>query len=265
MANEILFDVKGSVATLTLNRPQMLNAVNEEAGKLLVAYLSQAERDPAIRCLLFKGAGDNFCAGGDVSMFKTMLDRSADERRAHYRTFLAFLHLGLASLARMPKPVVAVVRGAAVGIGLSFTLASDLAIAADNAKFALAYTQIGVSPDGSATFFLPRTVGLKKAKEIALLNERMDAQTALGLGIINRVVPLADLDKAADDLAAKLAAGATGAIGRTKALLNASLHRTLAEQLDAETEFFAESAASADFAEGVGAFMAKRPPTFTGK
>lgn len=265
MANEILLDAKDGIATLTLNRPQVLNAVDEEAGKLLVRYASEIERDPAIRCVLLKGAGDNFCAGGDVTMFRTMLDKSADERRAHYRSFLAFLHLGLASLARMPKPVVAVVRGAAAGIGLSFTLVSDLAIAADNAKFALAYTQIGVSPDGSGTYFLPRTVGLKKAKEIALLNERMDAQTALGLGLINRVVPLAELDAQADALAHKLAAGATGAMGRTKALLNASLHRTLAEQLDAETEAFADSAASADFAEGVGAFLAKKPPSFTGK
>lgn len=264
MADELLFSAKAGVATLTLNRPQVLNALNEDMGRLLVRHVSDIERDPAIRCVLLKAAGDNFCAGGDVTMFRTMLDKSPEERRQHYRNFLAFLHLGLASLARMPKPVVAVVRGAAAGIGLSFTLVADLALAADNAKFALAYTQIGVSPDGSATFFLPRTVGLKKAKEIALLNERMDAAAALSLGLINRVVPLADLDRAADELAARLAAGATGAFGRTKALLNASLHRTLAEQLDAETEMFAESAASADFAEGVGAFLAKKPPVFTG-
>jgi 2-(1,2-epoxy-1,2-dihydrophenyl)acetyl-CoA isomerase len=129
----------------------------------------------------------------------------------------------------------------------------------------MAYGAIGLSPDGSSTFFLPRIVGLKKAKEIAFLNDRFDAQTALELGIINRVVPVAELDDAVNKLATRLANSATGAIGRTKALLNRSLHSNIADQLEEEVEHFAAAAASDDFVEGVTAFLEKRAPEFKGR
>jgi len=168
-------------------------------------------------------------------------------------------------MMRMPKPVIAQIQGAAAGIGLSFALAADLAIAADDAKFTMAYNQLGVSPDGSSSFFLPRTVGLRKAKELAFLGDRFDAQAALEFGVVNRVVPRAELESTVNEWAGRLTAGATQAIGRTKLLMNQSFAATAVEQLDAETEHFAASTATADFVDGVTAFLEKRAPKFSGK
>jgi 2-(1,2-epoxy-1,2-dihydrophenyl)acetyl-CoA isomerase len=160
----------------------------------------------------------------------------------------------------MPKPVIAAVSGAAAGFGMSLMMACDLVIAADNAYFSLAYALIGASPDGGSTFALPRTVGAKKAMEIALLGERFDAATAERLGLVNRVVPLAALDQETSKLAARLAAGPSAVYGRTKALLNGSLNASLETQLQREAEAFAQSAAEPDFAEGIRAFIEKRKP-----
>jgi 2-(1,2-epoxy-1,2-dihydrophenyl)acetyl-CoA isomerase len=156
------------------------------------------------------------------------------------------------------------VRGAAAGFGLSLMMACDLAIAADNAYFTLAYTLIGASPDGGSTFSLPRIVGQKKAMEIALLGDRFDASTAERLGIVNRVVPAAALEEETARLAARLASGPTAVYARTKTLLQASLNASLPAQLQAEAEAFAASAAEPDFREGLAAFIEKRKPQFKG-
>jgi 2-(1,2-epoxy-1,2-dihydrophenyl)acetyl-CoA isomerase len=160
----------------------------------------------------------------------------------------------------MPKPVLASVRGAAAGFGMSLMMACDLVIAADNAYFSLAYASIGASPDGGSTFALPRIVGAKKAMEIALLAERFDAATAERLGLVNRVVPAASLDEVTAKLAARLAAGPVAVYGRTKHLLHASLGSSLESQLQREAEAFAQSASEPAFAEGVRAFIEKRKP-----
>ena len=160
----------------------------------------------------------------------------------------------------MRKPVIASIRGSAAGVGMSLVLASDLAIAAEDAVFVLAYCQIGTSPDGGSTYSLPRTVGLKRAFEFALLNDRLDANGARGAGLINRVVPGAALDQETEKLAARLARGPAHAYANTKELLNGSLVRNLNDQLDAEAVSFAECAATDDFAEGIAAFIEKRPP-----
>ncbi|MBM3504804.1 MAG: enoyl-CoA hydratase [Alphaproteobacteria bacterium] len=265
MTGTVLLDVANGIARLTFNRPQQLNALSEELGRDLIALTGRIENDPAIRCVVLQGAGDHFCAGGDITMFREIAKKPALERQRTEREFLHGIHVAILSLVEMPKPVLARVQGAAAGIGLSFVLLADLAIAADDAKFTLAYNQIGLSPDGSSSFFLPRTVGLKKATEIAFLGERFDAKTALSLGIVNRVVPRAELDTTVDALANKLASGATQAMGRTKALFRRSAHASLADQLAAEVEAFAASAATDDFVEGANAFLEKRPPRFRGK
>src|SRR5918999_5167880 len=164
-----------------------------------------------------------------------------------------------------PKAVVAAVRGAVAGFGLSLMMAADLVLAADSAYFPLAYTLIGVSPDGGSTFSLPRIVGQKKAMEIALLGERFDAATAERLGLVNHVVAASSLDAETAKLAARLAAGPTAVYARTKALLNGSLDATLDTQLQREAESFAQCASEADFQEGLAAFIEKRKPAFKGR
>jgi len=167
-------------------------------------------------------------------------------------------------LRHMPKPVVAVVRGAAAGFGLSLVLAADLALAAEDAIFASGYIHLGTSPDGGLTATLGRVVGLKQAAELMMLGERFDAERALALGLVNRLVPPAALEGEALALATRLANGPTHAYARTKALLQATLGEAFDAQLRRETESFAACAAGEEFVEGVRAFLEKRPPNFAG-
>ena len=202
-------------------------------------------------------------AGGDLKWFHGLLaGRAPAEIRAQFEAFIGEVHPLIVSLRRMPKPVVASVRGAAAGFGMSLMMACDLALAADDAYFTLAYTLIGATPDGGSTYALPRLVGQKKAMEIALLGERFDARAAERLGLVNRVVAAASLEAETERLAAQLAAGPAAVYARTKALINRSLERTLESQLQEEAERFAESAAEPDFAEGLRAFLEKRKPAW---
>lgn len=264
MSDEVVLDMHDGIARLKLNRPKMLNALDGNLGNLLIKHSSALRSNGEVRCIILEGTGDNFCAGGDITMFKSMLDLHPAERQHHYQLFLSQLHLAILNFMRTPAPLIARVQGAAAGFGLSLVLAADLAVAADNAKFTLAYSQIGLSPDGSSTYFLPRIVGLKKAKELAFFGDRFDAAEALRLGILNQVVPLSDLDSVVDELAQRVSRGATQALGRTKFLLDQSLHNDAVTQLEAETEAFAAGTASDDFLEGVNSFLEKRAPSFRG-
>jgi 2-(1,2-epoxy-1,2-dihydrophenyl)acetyl-CoA isomerase len=265
MANEIIAEKSKSVLTLTLNRPEVLNALNGPLTDQLFDHLAAAENDPAIRCVVIRGGGGHFMAGGDLKLFHGELNRPAEERRRHFEKFVYLVHPLVQAIKRLPKPVVASVEGAAGGFGVSLMLACDLVIAADTSFYTMAYCSIGTSPDGSSTYFLPRNVGLKKAMELALLCERFDAATAKELGMVNWVVPAAELNAETAKLAQRLASGPTRAYGNTKRLLNASLHSTLDEQLQAEAESFADCAASGDFVEGITAFVEKRKAKFKGK
>jgi 2-(1,2-epoxy-1,2-dihydrophenyl)acetyl-CoA isomerase len=261
----VLVGREGAVATVTLNRPEALNALNRELTLGLRESLFSMEVDETVRCVVIRG-GEHFMAGGDLKWFKSMSEgRSAAENRVQFEGFIHEVHALIVSLRRMPKPVVASVRGAVAGFGMSLMMAADLAIAADNAYFTLAYTLVGVSPDGGSTFALPRIVGQKKAMEIALLGDRFDAAAAERLGLVNRVVPASSLDAETQKLAARLAAGPTAVYARTKALLNASLGSSLESQLQREAEAFALSASQPDFHEGLAAFVEKRKPRFSGR
>jgi 2-(1,2-epoxy-1,2-dihydrophenyl)acetyl-CoA isomerase len=254
----------GGVATITLNRPQALNALDQELTLALRDAVFTVEHDEGIRCVVLRG-GEHFMAGGDLKRFKTLAEgRSAAENRIQFEGFVREVHAVILSLRRMPKPVIAGVRGAVAGVGMSLMMAADLALAADSAYFTLAYTLIGVSPDGGSTFALPRIVGQKKAMEIALLGERFDAASAERLGLVNRVVPSSTLDSETAKLAARLAAGPTAVYARTKALLNGSLNASLESQLQREAEAFAQSTSEPDFQEGLAAFVEKRKPHFKG-
>jgi 2-(1,2-epoxy-1,2-dihydrophenyl)acetyl-CoA isomerase len=261
----VLVAREGGVATITLNRPQALNALNRELTVALRDAVFAVENDAAVRCVVLRG-GEHFMAGGDLKWFKTLAEgRTSAENRVQFEAFVHEVHALILSVRRMPKPVIAGVRGAVAGFGMSLMMATDLAIAADSAYFTLAYTLIGVSPDGGSTFSLPRIVGQKKAMEIALLGERFDAAGAERLGLVNRVVPSASLDAETGKLAARLAAGPTAVYARTKALVNGSLNATLESQLQREAEAFAQSASEPDFQEGLAAFVEKRKPQFKGR
>lgn len=261
----VLVGREGAVATITLNRPEALNALNRELTLALRESVFSMEVDETVRCVVIRG-GEHFMAGGDLKWFRGMSEgRSAAENRVQFEGFIHEVHALIVSLRRMPKPVLASVRGAVAGFGMSLMMSSDLAIAADSAYFTLAYTLVGVSPDGGSTFALPRIVGQKKAMEIALLGDRFEAATAERLGLVNRVVPSQNLDSETAKLAARLAAGPTAVYARTKALLNASLASSLESQLQREAEAFAQSASEPDFQEGLAAFVEKRKPRFTGR
>ena len=262
---DLLVEKNNSIATLTFNRPQARNALSIEMRSNLRDVLAELEYDDDIRCIVLRGSGDHFMAGGDVKRMVDYIDKPEAEIRAAFIQRIHELHPIMFTMRRMPKPIIASVAGAAAGAGVSMALACDLVIAADSAFFTLAYVHIGTSPDGSASFNLPRAVGIKKAMEIALLGDRFDAQTAQDIGMINFVVPEADLQAETGKLAARLASGPTRVYGNTKRLLYRSLENEWESQLQLEGETFADCAARADFREGVTAFAEKRKPNFTGK
>jgi 2-(1,2-epoxy-1,2-dihydrophenyl)acetyl-CoA isomerase len=261
MNDTVLLDINGTIATVTLNRPAQLNALNDAMMHALRDVLGKVEADANIRVVILKGAGKAFMAGGDVAMFHA----KKDEVSELFHELGGIFHDSIKSLRRMGKPVLASVQGACAGGGLSVMLACDLAIAADTSQFTLAYARIGTSPDGGSTHFLPRIVGTRKAMELALLTEAFDAKKAVELGLVNWVVPEADLGAETRRIAERLASGPTRAHANAKALINATFDRPLEAQLDAEVKAFADCASGADFKEGVTAFVEKRKPQFRGE
>ena len=255
---------ENGVATLTMNRPDSRNALSMDMRKLLCEALHEVELDTAVRCVVLKGEGDHFMAGGDVKGIGESIKKSPEEIRKEFMLRIHDLHPIMFAMRRMPKPIIASCRGAAAGAGVSIALACDLVIASEEAFFTLAYCKIGTSPDGSSSFHLPRAVGIKKAMEIALLGDRFDANTAKDIGMINFVVPSNDLESETKKLAKRLADGPTHVYGNTKALFYRSLESEFESQLQAEAEYLSDCASRNDFKEGVTAFIEKRSPNFTG-
>lgn len=253
------------VATLVMNRPEARNALSMDMRAALADVLHDIERDESVRCVVLKGAGEHFMAGGDVKGMGESIKKSPEEIRKEFILRIHDLHPIMFAMRRMPKPIIASCQGAAAGAGVSMALACDLVIASEDAFFTLAYCRIGTSPDGSSSFHLPRAVGIKKAMEIALLGDRFDAQTAKDIGMINFVVPTAELEAETNALAQRLAAGPTHVYGNTKALFYRSLESEFEAQLQAEAEYFSDCASRPDFKEGVTAFIEKREARFTGK
>lgn len=257
----VVYELDGGVATLTLNRPESLNALDPAMVEALQGATRQAAGDARVRAVIVRGAGEHFMAGGDLKWFREQSTLPVDTRRQRFTALLGGVHAAVREIKRMDKPVIATVQGAVAGFGVSLMLACDLVLAAGNAYFTLAYSSIALSPDGGATWSLPRHVGLKRAMEIALLGERFDATRALELGLINRLVDSAQLDVEGRQLARRLAAGPALALASSKALLNASAAASpgsLETQLLAEEQAFVDCAAHPDFAEGLAAFFEKR-------
>lgn len=264
MPEAVIIRRDGAVATVSINRPGNNNVLDMAVAEALRAALDAVAIDPGVRVVVLRGEGRHFMVGGDIRWFGALLGLPAAERRAQLARIIDQAHAAVACIQSMDKPVIAAVRGAAAGFGLSLMAACDLVVAERTAVFTLAYGGLGTSPDGGSTFTLPRLLGTKRAMELALLNERIDAARACELGLINRVVDAAELDAEVAALASHLAAGPSAAIARTKHLINASAARSLPEQLLAEQKEFLASSLTGDFAEGVRAFMEKRMPEFHG-
>ena len=252
----------GGVATLTLNRPDAFNALNRALGRDLFDAVLEVDEDPAVRCVVVTGAGKAFCAGGDVKDFADNLPRIG----VVIKELTTYLHGAVSRLARTEKPVVMAINGMAAGAGFSLALAGDLVIAAESARFLMAYTKIGATPDGSSSYFLPRLIGLRRALELYLTNRMLTAREALDWGLITRVVPDAEFRPHVDALARELAQGPTKAFGGAKRLFHQSTWESLETQMELETQAIAASGHTADFAAGVTAFAQKKaPPAFEGR
>lgn len=259
----LILDAADGVATITLNRPDALNAFNDAMLSELNDVLKNVARDDAVRCVVITGAGRAFCSGQDLKALEKYYENDGrppfgDHLRENYNPIAT-------RILTMDKPVIAAVNGVAAGAGCSLALACDLRIAAESAKFVEAFINVGLIPDCSGSFTLPRLIGAARAAEFCFFGGNLSAAEAANIGMINRVVPDADLAGAAGEWAAKLARMPTRGIALTKRLLVRSWSSSLDDQL--EQEAFAQETAgkSADHAEGVRAFVEKRKPAFKGR
>jgi 2-(1,2-epoxy-1,2-dihydrophenyl)acetyl-CoA isomerase len=253
----LLYERDGPIARIRFNRPHVLNAIDAAMAGAFRAACRAIADDAAVRVVVLSGEGRAFMAGGDVAQF-------VDDPAAIAPTLIDPMHEGLQRLTALPAPVIACLHGAVAGAGMSLALACDLAIAAEGTRFNFAYANLGASCDLGASWSLPRVVGLRRALEIALLSETIHADEALRLGLINRVVPPAELAHETQRLAARLASGPPLANGSLKRLMRESLSRDLPAQLEAERDAFATCATTRDFCEAVTAFLEKRPANYRG-
>lgn len=261
MPETLLFSVANNIATISFNRPQVMNCFDYQMGEELAALTDQVKLDSSIKAVLLNGAGSLFMAGGDIRFFSERLN----DMPQGVMKIVRMLNSSILNLMQMPKPVVACVHGSVAGAGVSLMMACDLVIAAEKTKFSLAYSGIGITPDGGASYNLPRLVGTKKAMEWILLSEVFDAQTALQAGLINWVVAEDKLPEETDKLLKRLASGPTKSYANAKRLLNESWQTSLEAHLEKEGRSFEECSATADFRVGVTSFLKKVRPEFEGR
>jgi len=257
----LTYSVAKDIVRITINRPAQLNAINVLTAKELSLAAKRCSADPAVRCVVLTGAGDRaFCSGGDVAGF------ASDPTRVDIliQEMTQYLEEAISVFARMRAPVIAEVNGTVAGAGLGLMAAADFAIASEKAKFTSAYTKIGLSPDGSTTWFLPRLIGHRRAKELFLLNRLLSAEEAMAWGLVNRVVAPADLSPAVAQVAEQLASGPTHAFASVKRLLILSDGASLEQQMKHESASIVRMSGSRDGLAGVKAFKDKVEPSFVG-
>ena len=247
----------GAVLTITLNRPDVLNAFNHAMHRALAAALKDA-RDPEVRAVVITGAGRGFCVGQDLTEFREAPGDIGERLRASY-------HPNILAIRALEKPVIAAVNGPAAGAGLSFACACDIRVAADGATFVPAFINIGLVPDSGGTYFVARLLGPARAFEWMSSGRRLTAAEAHAWGLVSEVVEADTLAAHTADLAARLAALPTRGVGMTKRLYDRAWHSTLDEQLELEAQLQTAATQTEDFREGVAAFLEKRDPNFTGR
>ncbi len=262
MANfeTILYTVAEGVATITLNRPAVLNALNDSMGRELIEAFKQAGRNPAVRCVVLTGAGRGFCSGQDLSDFgqRQPGELISDHLRHGYNRLVQ-------QMTTLEKPIIGAINGVAAGAGCGVALATDVRIVSDRASFLLAFSRVGLIPDSGVTWFLPRLVGYARAYMMAITADPVPAAQALAWGLVNEVVPHEQLPEITQAWALRFANGPTRAFGLTKRAMHKTWQQSLAEGLEYEALLQDIAGGSADFMEGVSAFLQKRPPHYTGQ
>jgi 2-(1,2-epoxy-1,2-dihydrophenyl)acetyl-CoA isomerase len=258
----LVFEIRNHVGHITFNRPQAANAIDLGMARDFRDAIRRCEENPGVRALLLSGNGNLFCAGGDLKAFAA---QPATELPSYLREVTHFLHSAISTFAHMSSPVISAVHGSAAGAGFSLACASDFVFAAESAKFTLAYSRAGLTPDGSATYFLPRIVGFRRALELAIINPVLTAEEARRLAIVTRVVPDGQLLEEARAFAEQLAAGPTLAFGGVKRLLLDSVANKLETQMAIETDWISQMARTRDGREGIEAFVGKRVAQFKGE
>jgi 2-(1,2-epoxy-1,2-dihydrophenyl)acetyl-CoA isomerase len=259
---ELQLEIKGSVAIITMNNPDKLNPFSVQMGKEIKQAFYECEYKESVQAIILTGSGRSFCAGGDI---KAMADCLEEPKAVFFKEITIELNNVIKAIRCIKKPVIAAVNGIASGAGFSLTLACDLIIASTGARFNLAHVQVGLHPDGGATYFLPRLIGIHKACELVFTGSSLDATTAQRLGIANRVVAPEKVMGEAMAIATELANGPTFAIGMAKMTINRGLTEGLEAQLENERQAISQTSMTHDFIEGITAFLEKRKPTFTGK
>ncbi len=257
----IIVDQKNGVTKITLNRPDNANALNMKMGQELMKVAIACHESSETRTVLLTGSGRMFSAGGDLRSFA----ETGDQLSATLIELTTYLHAAISRFARMDAPLVIAVNGMAAGAGMSMAICGDYVLAAESARFTMAYTKAGLSPDGSSTYYLPRLIGTRRAKELMLTNRVLSASEAQDWGVINQVCPDEKLLEEAEKLAEELAAGPTLSYGAVKAMVMNSSTESLETQMEVEAQAIARMAHSSDAKEGIAAFLEKRKPIFQGK
>ncbi|RYD53170.1 MAG: 2-(1,2-epoxy-1,2-dihydrophenyl)acetyl-CoA isomerase [Sphingobacteriales bacterium] len=258
MSQTILHEMDGNVAVLRLNRPEKYNSFTREMALRLLELLRQCAADPTVRCVVLTGGGKGFCAGQD-------LGEAEDPTRVDFAKILdEQYNLLIKEIRMMPKPVITAVNGVAAGAGANLALAGDLVVASEGASFIQAFSKIGLIPDCGGTWFLPRMIGAQRALALMVTGDKVTATEAQQMGMVYKVFPETDFESGWKTLAQTMSKAATQSVAFTKQLIAESFRNTLEQQLEREKELQVAAGTTADFAEGVNAFLQKRAPAFSG-
>lgn len=258
----LILETVGDVAKITLNRPEAYNAYDLKMGRELKEVMEMCSRQRSTSVIILTGSGSAFCSGGDVRAMGRALEEGEEKTLAFFQDLTCYLHTTIVEMRRMKKPIVAAINGVVAGAGFGLAMACDLRLASREARFIQAYTRLGLIPDGGSSFFLPRFLGQGRAAELMFLNRAVDAEEALKIGLVSRVVEREELDERAMEMAKALAAGPKRTYAMLKRILQTTWQNDLEGQLEEERRGILELCLTEDFKEGTRAFLEKREAKF---